>query len=158
MVKILKYINICSLLLISSCALNPSLDNSESIQIITTNDIHGMLGDQDAVFMNPNFPPKIIGAAGYQKYVEDLRESMNSKDILIFDAGCGTGLVGIELKKYGFKNFHGADLSQTLLDSVPNNLYQKLIKVDLNKPIEVEDVLRLTRTQITYSFTLRWQY
>ena len=87
MVKILKYINICSLLLISSCALNPSLDNSESIQIITTNDIHGMLGDQDAVFMNPNFPPKIIGAAGYQKYVEDLRESMNLKDVLIFDSG-----------------------------------------------------------------------
>ena len=36
-----------------------------------------------------------------------------NKDILIFDAGCGTGLVGIELNKYGFKNFHGADLSQT---------------------------------------------
>jgi len=63
MVKILKYINICSLLLILSCALNPLLDSSKSIQIITTNDIHGMLGDQDAVFMNPNFPPKIVGAA-----------------------------------------------------------------------------------------------
>ena len=62
-----------------------------------------------------------------------------NKDILIFDAGCGTGLVGIELNKYGFKNFHGADLSQTLLDSVPNNLYQKLTKVDLNKTIEAKD-------------------
>ena len=62
-----------------------------------------------------------------------------NKDILIFDAGCGTGLVGIELNKYGFKNFHGADLSQTLLDSVPNNLYQKLTKVDLNKTIDAKD-------------------
>ena len=62
-----------------------------------------------------------------------------NKDIIIFDAGCGTGLVGLELKKYGFKNFHGADLSQTLLDSVPNNLYQKLTKVDLNKTIEAKD-------------------
>jgi len=62
-----------------------------------------------------------------------------NKDILIFDAGCGTGLVGLELKKYGFKHFHGADLSQTLLDSVPNNLYQKLTKVDLNKKIEAKD-------------------
>ena len=62
-----------------------------------------------------------------------------NKDTLIFDAGCGTGLVGLELKKYNFKNFHGADLSQTLLDTVPKDLYQKLVKVDLNKPIEVED-------------------
>ena len=62
-----------------------------------------------------------------------------NKDILIFDAGCGTGLVGLELKKYGFKHFHGADLSQTLLDSVPNNLYQNLTKVDLNKKIEAKD-------------------
>jgi len=62
-----------------------------------------------------------------------------NKDTLIFDAGCGTGLVGLELKKYSFKNFHGADLSQTLLDTVPKDLYQKLVKVDLNKPIEVEN-------------------
>ena len=48
-------------------------------------------------------------------------------------------MVGLELKKYSFKNFHGADLSQTLLDTVPKDLYQKLVKVDLNKPIEVED-------------------
>ena len=68
----------------------------------------------------------------YNKYEKD-------KDTLIFDAGCGTGLVGLELKKYSFKNFHGADLSQTLLDTVPKDLYQKLVKVDLNQPIEVED-------------------
>ena len=68
----------------------------------------------------------------FNKYEKD-------KDTLIFDAGCGTGLVGLELKKYSFKNFHGADLSQTLLDTVPKDLYQKLVKVDLNKPIEVEN-------------------
>ena len=62
-----------------------------------------------------------------------------NKESIIFDAGCGTGLVGLELKKFGYKNFHGADLSQKLLDTIPTNLYQKLIKVDLNKPIEVED-------------------
>ena len=62
-----------------------------------------------------------------------------NKSINIFDAGCGTGLVGVELKKYGFLNFYGADLSQKLLDLVPQNLYQKLEKVDLNKPIQEED-------------------
>ena len=52
----------------------------------------------------------------YQKYT----------DVKIYDAGCGTGLVGVELQKYGYNNFFGADLSKKLLDLVPNNLYQKL--------------------------------
>ena len=76
---------------------------------------------------------------GPKETAETFNKYEKNKDTLIFDAGCGTGLVGIELKKYSFKNFHGADLSQTLLDTVPKNLYQKLVKVDLNKPIEVEN-------------------
>ena len=56
-----------------------------------------------------------------------------NKNAKIYDAGCGTGLVGVELKKHGFSNIFGADLSQKLLDLVPKNLYQKLDKVDLNK-------------------------
>ena len=44
-----------------------------------------------------------------------------------------------KLKKYGYKNFFGADLSQKLLDLVPKNLYQKLDKVDLNKTINETD-------------------
>ena len=62
-----------------------------------------------------------------------------NKDIKIYDAGCGTGLVGVELKKYGFSNFYGADLSQKLLDLVPKGLYKKLDKLDLNKPININD-------------------
>jgi len=76
---------------------------------------------------------------GPKETVETFVKYEKNNDILIFDAGCGTGLVGLELKKHGFKNFHGADLSQTLLDTVPKNLYQKLQKVDLNQNIECED-------------------
>ena len=76
---------------------------------------------------------------GPEESVDILKKYLKNKDALIFDAGCGTGLVGSELKKFDFKNFHGADLSQKLLDTVPNNLYQKLIKVDLNQPIDVKD-------------------
>ena len=76
---------------------------------------------------------------GPKETAETFNKYEKNKDTLIFDAGCGTGLVGLELKKYSFKNFHGADLSQTLLDTVPKDLYQKLVKVDLNKPIEVEN-------------------
>ena len=76
---------------------------------------------------------------GPKETAETFNKYEKNKDTLIFDAGCGTGLVGLELKKYSFKNFHGADLSQTLLDTVPKDLYQKLVKINLNKPIEVED-------------------
>ena len=58
-----------------------------------------------------------------------------SKDIKIFDAGCGTGRVGIELKKFGYTNIDGADLSKKLLDLVPKGFYNKLEQIDLNKPL-----------------------
>jgi len=76
---------------------------------------------------------------GPKETSEVLAKHQKNKDAKIYDAGCGTGLVGIELKKYGFSNFYGADLSQKLLDLVPNSLYKKLDKVDLNKTIEEND-------------------
>ena len=76
---------------------------------------------------------------GPKETVDIFKKYSKNKEILIFDAGCGTGLVGEELKKFGYNNFHGADLSQTLLDSIPKNLYKRLDKVDLNKPINVKE-------------------
>ena len=64
-----------------------------------------------------------------------LGEDTLSKDIKIFDAGCGTGLVGIELKKFGYTNIDGADLSKKLLDLIPKGFYNKLEQIDLNKPL-----------------------
>jgi len=77
--------------------------------------------------------------SGPKETVEVFKKYSNDNNIKIYDAGCGTGLVGVELKKFGYKYFDGADLSQKLLDLVPKNLYQKLSKVDLNKKIEVQD-------------------
>ena len=72
---------------------------------------------------------------GPKETAEVFAKYQKNKNIKIYDAGCGTGLVGLELKKYGFSEFYGADLSQKLLDLVPSNLYKKLDKADLNKPI-----------------------
>ena len=76
---------------------------------------------------------------GPKETVNTFLKYEKNKDALIFDAGCGTGLVGLELKKFGFKNFHGADLSQKLLSTIPSNLYKKLLKSDLNEPINLND-------------------
>ena len=77
--------------------------------------------------------------SGPKETVNTFKKYAENKDMLIFDAGCGTGLVGKELKKFGYNNFYGADLSKTLLDTIPKGLYKKLDKVDLNEPIKTND-------------------
>ena len=72
---------------------------------------------------------------GPQETVNIFKKHTLSKDIKIFDAGCGTGLVGIELKKFGYTNIDGADLSKKLLDLIPKGYYNKLEQIDLNKPL-----------------------
>ena len=77
--------------------------------------------------------------SGPKETSEILSKYQNNKDIKIYDAGCGSGLVGLELKKYGFSNFDGADISKELLNQVPTNLYNQLDQVDLNEKISKED-------------------
>ncbi|MAJ45561.1 MAG: hypothetical protein CMF96_12585 [Candidatus Marinimicrobia bacterium] len=61
----------------------------KKIHIITTNDLHGVISPQKAYFMNPNFPPDILGWAAYSQYVNDLRDELKSKgeNLLILDGG-----------------------------------------------------------------------
>ena len=76
---------------------------------------------------------------GPQETVDTFKKYANNKEIKIYDAGCGTGLVGVALKKYGYTNFDGVDLSQKLLDLVPNGLYKNLSKADLNQPLNISE-------------------
>ena len=65
-----------------------SSDNN-FIDVITTNDMHGSLNDQKASFINPNYPPQIVGAAGLYKYIKDIESELveKSDDILVLDGG-----------------------------------------------------------------------
>ena len=77
--------------------------------------------------------------SGPQETVDLFVKFNKKKNIKIFDAGCGSGLVGIELKKKGFNNLDGADFSQAMLNLVPKNIYKNLYKIDLNKKIPIEN-------------------
>ena len=66
------------------------------------------------------------------KYIQD-------KNIKILDAGCGSGLTGIELKKRGYVNIHGVDFSKSMLNLIPNNIYQTVELIDLNEPLKYDD-------------------
>ena len=86
--------------------------------------------DQDMIDWDYTGPKETV--ATFTKYAKN-------KNIKILDAGCGTGLVGIELKKHNYLNIDGMDLSKKLLDLVPQGYYQNLNQVDLNKPIKIKN-------------------
>ena len=59
---------------------------NHNIEVITTNDLHGNIAPQKAWFMNPSFPPNIVGGAGLTKYIEQSR-NISGLELLIFDSG-----------------------------------------------------------------------
>ena len=54
------------------------------IDIITTNDIHGMVGEQSATFMNPQYPPNILGGSAMHSYIKKIKQDT---ELLILDGG-----------------------------------------------------------------------
>ena len=74
-----------------------------------------------------------------QEAVSIFKKYAFNKNYKILDAGCGTGLVGIELKKYGYSNIEGVDFSESMLDLVPQDVYKKIEKVDLNKHLKFKN-------------------
>ena len=67
----------------------------------------------------------------FQRYVKD-------KSKYIIDVGCGTGLVGLQLKKLGYKNFDGVDLSQEMIDIAIDRGYESLFLGNLNETLPIK--------------------
>ena len=76
-------------LLITLFLIGPVHTEPIKINLITTNDIHGVIAPQKANFMNPQYPPTIIGGAAFSKYVDDLKNEALEMDegIIILDGG-----------------------------------------------------------------------
>lgn len=60
------------------------------LHIVFTNDIHGHVAPEGAVFMNPNFPPQLGGGASAKAYVNKLRKQVAGDPdagVVLLDAG-----------------------------------------------------------------------
>ncbi|MGI9462878.1 MAG: class I SAM-dependent DNA methyltransferase [Aestuariivirgaceae bacterium] len=92
-------------------------------------------------------------AAGYDRDIAGELEFTSGRDIAelmaqhvgdrsssIIDLGCGTGLVGAELKRIGFAQLVGLDLSPEMLKVARSKaIYRELIEADLLQPLEIGD-------------------
>ena len=68
-----------------------------------------------------------------------LNQYSTDKKIKILDAGCGSGLVGVELQKYGYTKITGVDFSNEMLNLIPNKIYHQLELIDLNQKLKYKD-------------------
>ncbi len=56
-----------------------------------------------------------------------LRQYLDDNDASLLDAGCGTGLVGIELRALGYRQIDGFDLSESMIEqAAKSGVYRNL--------------------------------
>ncbi|MCH8488816.1 MAG: class I SAM-dependent methyltransferase [Oceanicaulis sp.] len=65
--------------------------------------------------------------------------SLLKRDAVILDAGCGTGLAGVELAERGFKTVDGMDISPDMLERArEKGAYRTLQTEDMTQPLSYE--------------------
>lgn len=69
-----------------------------------------------------------------------LAEFSTIDEINVLDIGCGSGLSGLALNDFGFKNIDGCDFSPSMLEKAKStNVYQKLFLADINEELDIEE-------------------
>jgi len=79
----------------------------------------------------------VLGTVSQPNSVKIFHEYLKDSKLKIIDVGCGTGLVGLELKNLGFSNFDGIDLSQEMVDIAQGRGYNSLFLGNLNKSLPI---------------------
>ncbi|KAM5346626.1 hypothetical protein ACJ41O_009631 [Fusarium nematophilum] len=93
--------------------------------------------DQELAEKNQDYVAPAIAAAYVPKV---LGTPTIDKNVEILDAGCGTGLVGSFLARFGAKKLDGVDLSPGMLEEAQKTgAYRKLSVTDLSRPLAVAD-------------------
>ena len=79
----------------------------------------------------------VLGTVSQPKSVALLSTRLKDKSVKIIDIGCGTGLVGKNLKAEGFLYFDGIDISEDMLSIAKFRGYTNLFLGSLNKQLPV---------------------
>jgi len=79
----------------------------------------------------------LLGTVSQPNSVKIFHEYLKDTKLKIIDVGCGTGLVGLELKNLGFSNFDGIDISQEMIDIAQDRGYNSLFLGNLNKSLPI---------------------
>lgn len=86
----------------------------------------------------PAYDETLLSKWGYQAPARaaELLATHAALESSVLDAGCGTGLTGQELRRVGFANIHGADISQASLQiAASKGLYRSLSAANLLQPL-----------------------
>ena len=81
----------------------------------------------------------VLGTVSQPKSVNLLSTRLKDKTAKIIDVGCGTGLVGENLKAKDFIYFDGIDISKDMLSIAKSRGYRNLFLGSLNKQLPVLD-------------------
>ena len=94
-----------------------------------TSEYNAWASGYDADLQSLGFTGPRAGAETLAKYVAD-------KEAKVLDAGAGTGLVGEELVRLGFKRITALDLSPGMLRTASvKSVYEELVVGELGKPL-----------------------
>jgi trans-aconitate methyltransferase len=89
-----------------------------------------------------SYEQDLVGNLGYTGHLiaaNALAEFAPDKAASIIDIGCGTGLVGQELKARGYSQIDGIDFSEEMLKVARSKaIYEKLVSGDLMKKTAIE--------------------
>ena len=81
----------------------------------------------------------VLGTVSQPKSVNLLTTRLKDKNAEIIDVGCGTGLVGENLKANDFIYFDGIDISEDMLEIAKSRGYRKLLLGSLKNRLPVLD-------------------
>jgi len=88
-----------------------------------------------------NYDADLVGEMGYRAHAtvaQTLRSVLDPSDARVLDAGCGTGLVGVELARLGYAHIDGIDYSTDMLaEAAKKAVYARLERADLTAELDL---------------------
>ena len=113
---------------------------TERIQrVYGSKDSHELMSEYDVWASEYDADLQSLGFSGPRAGAETLAKYVADKEAKILDAGAGTGMVGEELARLGFKRITALDLSPGMLMTANEKfVYEELVVGELGKPLGFE--------------------